>query len=139
MIILDTNVISEPMKPAAHLGVSRWLDRQIEDTLFLTFPVLAELLSGIEKLPLGRRKSGLCATLEATLARLFGARVLPFDKAAAMRYAPLTQQARARGYEISLGDGQIAAIAAVHGFTVATRDTAPFEAAGIPVLNPWEM
>lgn len=72
------------------------------------------------------------------MVNLFGSRFLPFDQAAAMAYAPLIGRARASGCLISVADGQIAAIAAVHGFTVATRDTVPFVAAGVPVINPWE-
>lgn len=138
MIILDTNVVSEPTKPLAAHAVVHWLDRQKPQTLYLTSPVLAELLVGIETLPLGKRRQGLSEALEALIRRLFGNRILPYDEAAARRYAALMQRARSGGYIISLGDGQIAAIAAVHGFTVATRDTAPFIAAGVPVLNPWE-
>jgi predicted nucleic acid-binding protein len=72
------------------------------------------------------------------MAVLFEDRVLPFDQQAALIYAPLVGRARAAGHSISVADGQIAAIAARHGFTVATRDTAPFEAAGVPTLKPWE-
>ncbi len=68
---------------------------------------------------------------------LFGARILPFDRPAAQTYAPLIVRARVTGHAIAVADGQIASIAASHGFIVATRDTAPFEAAGLPVINPW--
>lgn len=79
-----------------------------------------------------------CGALAELLTGLFGPRILPFDQSAAMVYAPLVGHARAVGRVISVADGQIAAIAAVHGFTVATRDTGPFLAAGVPVINPWE-
>ncbi len=72
-----------------------------------------------------------------TFGRLFGSRLLPFDKAAAVAYAPIIGRAREAGQVISVADGQIAAIAMVHGFAVATRDTAPFKAAGVQVINPW--
>jgi predicted nucleic acid-binding protein len=72
------------------------------------------------------------------LAMLFGARILPFDEQAAMMYAGRVSRARAAGRAISTADGQIAAIAAVHGFSVAARDSAPFVAAGVPVVKPWE-
>jgi len=65
-------------------------------------------------------------------------RILPFDERAAIAYAPLVTRARAVGKIISVADGQIAAIAAVHGFAVATRDTTPFVSAGVPVVNPWK-
>ena len=139
MIILDTNVVSEPMKPNAHPAVVAWLDQQVAETLYLTATSLAELLVGIEVLPGGKRKEGLDAALAELVSRLFGSRVLPFDHHAAMAYARLVNRARTNGRIISVADGQIAAIAAVHGFTVATRDTEPFVATGVPVINPWEV
>lgn len=139
MIILDTNVVSEPMKPDGHRGVQAWLDDQIAETLYLTSISLSELLLGVEVLPDGKRKVGLAAALSDLLSTLFGGRVLPFDQPAAMMYAGRVSRARAAGRAISMADGQIAAIAAVHGFTVATRDTAQFAAAGVPVVNPWEI
>lgn len=138
MIILDTNVVSEPMKRNGNPVVQTWLDQQAAETLYLTAVSLSELLVGIEILPAGRRKEGLGGALNELLARLFGSRILAFDQQAAIIYAPLVCRARAGGHLISVADGQIAAIAAVHGFTVATRDTAPFTAAGVPVINPWD-
>lgn len=138
MIVLDTNVVSEPMRPNGNIAVRTWLDRQVAETLYLTATSLSELLVGIEILPDGKRKEGLDTALSDLLDMLFGSRILPFDRTAAIQYAPLVSRARASGRPISVADGQIAAIAAVHGFTVATRDTAPFIAAGVPVTNPWE-
>jgi predicted nucleic acid-binding protein len=138
MIVLDTNVVSEPMKPSADPTVQAWLDRQVAETLYLTATSLAELLVGIEILPSGRRKDGLAAALAELMAVLFGPRILPFDQQAAIAYAPVVSRARAAGTIISVADGQIAAIAAARGFTIATRDTAPFVAAGLPVINPWD-
>jgi toxin FitB len=93
----------------------------------------------VEALPDGKRKVGLAGALGELLTTLFGARGLPFDQHAAMMYAGLVSRTHAAGRAISIVDGQIAAIAAVHGFTVATRDTGPFVAAGVPVVNPWEV
>ncbi len=138
MIILDTNVVSEPMRPSGDPLVQDWLDNQAVETLYLTATSLSELLVGIESLPNGRRKTGLADGLERMLLNLFGPRVLPFDRDAALACAPLIRRARAAGRAISVADGQIAAIAVVHGFTVATRDTGSFVAAGVPVINPWE-
>jgi predicted nucleic acid-binding protein len=126
------------MKPDGHRGVQAWLDEQSAETLYLTSISLSELLLGVEVLPDGKRKVGLAAALGDLLVTLFGERVLPFDLQAATMYASRVSRARAAGRAISMADGQIAAIAAVHGFTVATRDTAPFVAAGVPVVNPWE-
>jgi predicted nucleic acid-binding protein len=138
MIILDTNVVSEPMRRRGDPKVTAWLDRQDPETLYLTATSLSELLVGIEILPTGRRKSGLGVALGDLLARLFGSRVLAFDEPSAKAYAALISRARGSGRSLSVGDGQIAAIATVHGFTVATRDTAPFLAVGVPIINPWE-
>jgi len=137
MIILDTNVVSEPMKPSGNAAVQSWLDQQAAETLYLTTTSLSELLSGIEFLPAGKRKDGLATALNRLLERLFGPRILSFDVKAATIYAPLVGRAKAGGCILAVADAQIAAIAAAHGFAVATRDTAPFLAAGVTVINPW--
>jgi len=138
VIILDTNVVSEPMKPNGNPAVRDWLDRQAAETLYLTATSLSELLVGIEILPHGKRKEGLAAALSELLVRLFGPRILPFDRQAAIAYASLMGRARDSGCLVSVADAQIGAIAEVHGFAVATRDTAPFLAIGGLVINPWE-
>ncbi len=138
MIVLDTNVVSEPMKSNGNPAVTAWLDRQTAETLYLTAACLSELLACIEILPDGKRKEGLDGALGELMVRLFASRILPFDQMAAMAYAPLVGRARAGGRLISVADGQIAAIATTHGFTVATRDTAPFDACGVPTFNPWQ-
>ncbi len=138
MIVLDTNVVSEPMKPYGNPIVRDWLDRQVAETLYLPATSLAELLTGIEILPEGTRKGGLSVGLAELLALLFGSNILPFDQQAAIAYAPMVSHARAAGKIISVADGQIAAIASVRGFTIATRDVEPFVAAGLSVINPWD-
>ena len=138
MIILDTNVVSEAMKPNPNPAVQAWLDEQAAETLYLSSITLAELLFGIGSLPAGRRKNALTQTLDGLL-DLFGDRVLAFDTDSARRYAELAVKARAAGKGLPTPDGYIAAIAAAHGFTVATRDVAPFQAAGLNVINPWEI
>lgn len=138
MIVLDTNVLSEPLKADADPSVAAWLDRQDIDTLYLTTISLAELLVGVETMPLGKRRSALDATLMEVINSFDGSRILPFDVPAARFFAVLVGRARAAGHAISVADGQIAAIAAVRGFSVATRDMAPFIAAGVPVINPWD-
>ena len=136
MIILDTNVISEPLRPAGAPAVSAWLDRQDIETLFLTTISLAELRYGVAALPDGRRKAGLSEAIDGLILGLFGSRILPFDTKAAAAYAIIRARAKAAGKAIAAADGYIAAIAAARGFAVATRDTAPFEAAGVPVIDP---
>lgn len=138
MIVLDTNVISEPLNDMASPAVLVWLDRQPAETLYLAATVLSELVFGIEVLPDGKRKRTLAAAMRASLARIFEDRFLSFEREAAEAYAVLARRAQSKGRPISVPDCQIAAIAAVHGFAVATRDTAPFLAAGVPVINPWK-
>jgi predicted nucleic acid-binding protein len=136
MIVLDTNVVSEAMRPSADPSVTNWLNRQPAETLFLTSVTLAELLFGIAALPEGKRKNALASTLDGLL-KLFGDRILPFETKAAQSYATLATHARAVGKGFPTPDGYIAAIAAATGFSVATRDAAPFDAAGVAVINPW--
>ena len=128
MIILDTNVVSEPMRREGDPSVQAWLDGQVAETLYLTAINLSELLVGVDLLQDGKRKQSLARALGELLDGLFGSRILPFDREAALVYAGIVGRARAAGKSISVADGQIAAIAAVRGFTVATRDTAPFVA-----------
>lgn len=138
MIVLDTNVISEPMRHEGNPAVVAWLDRQAVESLFLTSVTLAELLLGIELMSLGKRRSLLEARLAEVVATFGSSRILPFDAAAARLFAVLVARARAEGSTIAVADGEIAAIAALRGFAVATRDSAPFIAAGVAVINPWE-
>ena len=137
MIVLDTNVVSEAMKPEPHPAVRAWLNAQAAPTLYLSSVTLAELLFGIAALPAGKRKDMLAKALDGLLG-LFLNRVLPFDTDAARRYADLAVMARTGGRGFPTPDGYIAAIAASRGFVVASRDTAPFQAAGVPVINPWK-
>ncbi len=138
MIVLDTNVISEPLKALADSAVIRWLDSQVPETLYLTATNLAEILIGITLLPVGKRRRGMEVAMQTLLTKLFAGHFLSFDREAAIAFALLGSRAAAKGYSISVADCQIAAIAAVHGFAVATRDTAPFIAVGMQVINPWE-
>ena len=136
MILLDTNVISEAMKPAPHEGVRRWLDEQAAETLYLSTITLAELGFGIVVLPAGARRNKLAAMFEGVTS-LFVDRILPFDDNAARRYGDLATLARAAERGFPTPDGYIAAIAASRGFMVATRDKGPFTAAGLLVIDPW--
>ena len=138
MIVLDTNVISEPMQRAPDRAVVAWLNGQIDSALFTTSITVMELRFGLERLPEGKRKTNLWAVLDFTLSRLIGSRILPFDTAAAIEAARIAALAEAGGTPIGQADGQIAAIAKAHGFAIATRDTAPFQDAGLTVINPWE-
>lgn len=138
MIVLDTNVVSEAMKPEPHPAVRAWLNEQAAETLYLSTVTLAELLFGIAALPVGKRKDMLSEALEGLMG-LFRERLLPFDTDAAQRYAELAVMAKSRGRGFPTPDGYVAAIAASRGFIVASRDTAPFEAADVSVINPWNV
>jgi predicted nucleic acid-binding protein len=137
MIILDTNVVSEAMKPEPNPVVRAWLNDQAAETLYLSSVTLAELLFGIAALPSGKRKEMLALTLEGLMG-LFKDRVLPFDVEAARHYADLAVVAKVSGRGFPTPDGYIAAIAASRGFIVVSRDTAPYEAARVTVINPWQ-
>ena len=100
---------------------------------------MAELRAGVALLPAGKRRSGLQENLEKRLLPLFAGRVLPFELACSPAYASLMAKARSAGMAVATADGYIAAIAAANGCAVATRDTAPFEVAGVAVINPWEV
>ncbi|WP_288051166.1 type II toxin-antitoxin system VapC family toxin [Acidiphilium sp.] len=136
MILLDTNVVSEAMKPEPAAAVRAWLDAQTAETLYLSSVTIAELMFGIGALPNGRRKDKLTAALDGVL-ELFADRILPFDTRAARRYAELAVSARAAGRGFPTSDGYIAAIAATRDFAVASRDTSAFTAAGLVVIDPW--
>lgn len=137
MILLDTNVLSEPLKATGNTKVLTWIDAQIIETLYLATISLAELRFGIAALPEGQRRDTLHDSLEQRVLPLFVGRILSFDDPASQSYAELRARARSAGLAIAPADGYIAAIAATHGFAVATRDTSPFEAAGLMVINPW--
>ena len=137
MILVDTNVVSEPMKTRSDKRVVAWLDRQRIETLFISTITVSEVLFGVAALHDSRRRSRLGEAFEREIERLFGGRILSFDLAAARAYALLMSGARARGLSIPRADGQIAAVAAANRLAVATRDEAPFRAAGVKTFNPW--
>jgi predicted nucleic acid-binding protein len=136
VILLDTNIISEALKPGGDPAVLAWLDDQAVETLFLSTITLAELRFGIAAMPAGQRRDILSRELDQRVLPLFEGRVLPFSRAAADAYGELRARARAAGKAISTADGYIAGIAAAHGFAVATRDVGPFEVAQLPVITP---
>jgi len=139
MILLDTNVMSEPLRHTPEPRVIKWIDAQAMETLFLSAVTVAELRAGIALLPAGKRRAGLQENLEKRVLPLFAGRVRPFDLVCTQAYAELMVKARSSGFPIATADCCIAAIAAVNGFTVATRDTSAFEAAGVAAINPWKV
>jgi predicted nucleic acid-binding protein len=136
MIILDTNVVSETQRAMPDARVLAWLDAQSAESLFLTSITLAEMRFGVAVLPEGKRRTKLTALIDR-VAELYAGRILPFEHGSAQPYAELMARSRAAGRALGLPDAYIAAIAAQHGFEVATRDAAAFEAAGVAVINPW--
>lgn len=138
MILLDTNVISEPQRLEPNARVLDWMDAQALETLYLSTITVAELRAGVALMPAGKRRDSLHENLEKRLLPLFANRVLPFDMACTKSYAELLATSRAAGLAVATADAFIAVIALANGFAVATRDTTPFEAAGVNVINPWE-
>lgn len=138
MILLDTNVVSEPLRPTPEPRVVKWMDAQPLETLYLSAVTVAELRAGVALLPRGRRRTVLHDSLEKRILPLFAGRVLALDVSCTPAYAELTVKAQKAGVAIATADGFIAAIAAANGFVVATRDTGPFQAAGVSVINPWK-
>jgi len=138
MIVLDTNVISELWKVEPDPNVQAWIDAQMVETLYLSTITIAELRFGLATMPEGKRRTIYQDRLEREVLPAFAGRVLSFDLEASQAYAKLMAQAKEAGKAIGKADGYIAATAAARGLTVATRDTSPFEAAGLNVINPWD-
>ena len=137
MFVLDTNVVSELMRPAPAPKVRAWLDAQLTSDLFITAITEAEIRTGIAVLPDGERQGGLNAAAERAFGVLFAERILPFDSDAAQAYAVIAVARRVGGHPISQADCQIAAIARSRGASVVTRDVGGFEGSGVEVVNPW--
>ena len=137
MIVLDTNVISEGMRPRPDARVQAWIDAQPQEDLFLCAPVLAELFYGIERLPAGTRRNHLEQVVRQTEVT-FGDRVLSFDRVAALEYGRLVGQRDRFGRATSTMDGLIAAIARANGAALATRDTDGFNGLDIDLINPFQ-
>ncbi len=139
MILVDTNVLSEPMRHIREPRVIRWLDAQALETLYISAISVAELRFGVRSLPDGRRRELLGNSLEREVLPRFAGRVLSFNLIESQAYAELMANARSAGQTISAADGYIAATAAANSMMVATRDTSPFEAAGLTTINPWSV
>jgi predicted nucleic acid-binding protein len=138
MIVLDTNIVSELLRPVPAPQVEAWLSTQDGATVYFTAVGEAELRHGVAILPAGRRRSALAEVIEDMLEEDFRDRILPFDRAAARTYAAIAAQRRAAGRPISQFDCQIAAIARAHEAAVATRNTGDYEGCGITVIDPWQ-
>lgn len=137
MIVLDTNVVSEPMRPRPDMRVVDWLDAQDSAEMWLTAVTVAELRTGITKLEYGSKRSLLAEQIERVLTD-FEDRILTFDADAAFIYGELAGPMVARKMKVEALDVQLAAISLVHGATLATRNIKHFTDFGVPLVNPWD-
>jgi len=137
MIVLDTNVVSELMRPSPSLTVEQWVATRPAASLFFSAVGEAELRYGVAILAAGRRRDALASAVEAMLRDDFAGRILPFDSAAARAYAEIAARCRAAGRPVAQIDGLIAAIARSRGMALATRNVRDFEGMGIELLDPW--
>ena len=138
MIVLDTNVLSEAVRPAPSKTVLKWLAAQDPMGVFTTTITQAEILYGVEVLPAGKRRAGLSAAIEQMFAREFEGRILSFDEESARLFAKVVRGREAIGRPISQMDAMIASIARGRRAVVATRNVSDFEFCGISVVNPWD-
>jgi predicted nucleic acid-binding protein len=137
VIIVDTNVLSEVMRPDPSPSVVDWVDSRPPRDLYTTAITVAEIRYGIERLPAGQRRELLAATAAEVFAT-FGDHVLPFDNRAAARYAGIVADRERSGTPISGFDAQIAAICHLHDATLATRNGKDFHGTGVEVVDPWQ-
>jgi toxin FitB len=138
MIVLDTNVISELMRPGGESRVVTWVDARPAEDLYLTAVTTAELHYGVERLPDGRRRSDLAERLRRIFVEAFAGRILAFDAAAATHYAEVVLARERRGLVITTADAQIAAICRSRSAGLATRNTRDFTHTGIQLVDPWK-
>ena len=137
MIVLDTNVLSELLRPSPARQVEAWLSTQDGTQVYFTTIGEAELRHGVAIMPAGKRRAELSKAIEGMLNEDFRDRVLPFDRAAARAYAAIAAERRAAGRPISQFDCQICAIARARDAVIATRNTADFEGCGVVLVDPW--
>jgi hypothetical protein len=138
VIILDTNAVSETMKPAPSESVLRWLASQNPLSIFITVITQAEILYGIELMAVGRRRQRLAHAAEGVFSEDFKDRILPFDQPSAREFARILTGRNAAGRPMSQFDAMIAAIARLHRATLATRNISDFEDCDIRLINPWD-
>jgi len=138
MIVLDTNVVSEVMKPAPKRSAIEWLNQQETATLYLSTITLAEIGYGLRSMPDGKRRRSLEDRFERFVEEGFDQRILSFDAVAARLYGEVMAHRKALGRPLSILDGQIASIARANDFTVATRNVDDFEDCGLSLINPFE-
>ena len=138
MILLDTNVISELMRPKPDPGVLAWADGLDPEAVAITAMNEAEILHGLARLPAGQRQVQLRQSWEALVAELFSGRIWPFTSEAAHWYAELLRQRERLARPMATADAVIAATALAHGVRLATRDVHDYAAIGLALINPWD-
>jgi predicted nucleic acid-binding protein len=139
LILLDTNILSEVIRPAPAPVVLRWLGAQTIGSVFISAVTEAELRYGVALLPDGKRRAGLAAAIAAMLEVDFAGRILPFDSSAAIAYAEIASGRCHAGRPIAQADAEIAAIARSRGAALATRNVTDFVDCGVKIINPWEL
>lgn len=135
MIVLDTNVLSEPLKPQPDRRVIAWLE-SVDEPVAVTAISVGELLVGARRLPIGGRRDALLAAIEHVL-EAHGGDVLAYDEQASRRYAEMQESRRGAGRPLSVEDGMIAATCARHAARLATRNLGDFDGLGVALLDPW--
>jgi len=139
MILLDTNVLSELMRPNPNDGVVEWLDALPDDDVWISAVTVGEIQLGLALLPEGRRKQILTGLAEEMLSEEFAEKCLPFDYQAAGEYAKIVATRSRQGRPITVEDAQIAAIALTADLALATRNTKDFMGIeGLKLINPWQ-
>lgn len=138
MILIDTNIISEMMKPSPDANVLNWIDGQEVAKLFISTVTLAEISYGLNVLPSGKRRESLEFAFDSAILKAFTGRILPFDESAAHHYGKIMGYRKKLGKPLGVPDGQIAAIALVNNAVLATRNIKDFLRCGIKVINPFE-
>lgn len=137
MFILDTNAVSELLRPIPEPSVIEWVAGRDASHMFLTAVTEAELRFGVEIMPAGSRRDAVGTAIDALLREDFAGRVIPFDSPAAVAYSRLAASRRTAGRPIAYADAQIAAIASVHRMSVVTRNVADFAHMGVDIVDPW--
>lgn len=138
MILVDTNVISEMMKPTPDLYVLKWIDQQEITQLFISTVTIAEISYGLNVLPEGKRRESLELAFNKAVLEAFTGRILSFDESAACQYGKVMGYRKRLGQPLGIPDGQIAAIAIAHNAIIATRNVRDFIHCNLQLINPFE-
>jgi toxin FitB len=138
MFLLDTNVVSESVRPQPDPNVTRWFASQPPARMFLSAIVKAELLSGVEQMPSGKRRDALAQSLNGFFELIYAQNCIGFGVEESEHYARIFAKRKRMGAPIDEMDALIAASASLRGLGLATRNVKDFENCGIALINPWE-